>query len=126
MTNDPKAKASVPQREIRHAALRVMGLDISEDIAHSSQSPNQGLSSAAIYLATQTAHVNVDHIGFRLDAHAPNAFEDHGARHHPAGISAQEFEQRKLLGGEAEWLAAARDLSLDQVQFKIENAQLGA
>src|ERR1039458_786801 len=96
----PQAKASVAHSEMCHAADRITGLTVLENIAHTSQRSNQRLLSLAIHLAAQAIDVNIHDVGIRLDAHAPDLVKNHGARDHAAGIATKILQQDELLGRE--------------------------
>src|SRR6266478_8691321 len=121
--NVPTAKARVPQREIRQAALRTTGLDVSKDITLASQRLNQRLLSFAINLYAQATHVNIEDIGFGLEAHTPDPFKNHGTRHNAARISAKEFQHCELLRRQANRLSRASYLTMNQIQFEVADAQ---
>jgi hypothetical protein len=107
----PQAKASVAQSEMRHAALRMGGLPVVEDIAHSAHGSNQRLLTRCVNLAAQPVYMDVNHIGVRLNAHSPDFIEDHGTGNNPAGISAQILEEHEFLLGKLQDLTAARGLA---------------
>ena len=96
----PQAKASVAQSEMRHAALRITGLSVIEDIPHASQGSNQWLLPAAIDFAAQTIDMDIDNVRVGLNPHAPDLIENHRAGDDPARIAAKILEQNKLLWGE--------------------------
>jgi hypothetical protein len=71
-----------------HAALRMRGLAILEDIAHTSKRFDKRLPPMAVYLPPQAIDVDIDNICVRLDAHSPHLIEDHGPGYDPSRISA--------------------------------------
>src|SRR5580692_958183 len=101
----PRAKPSVPQKEIRHAALRATGLDVSEDIANASHRSNQRFASSRVDLSAQPAHVNIHNICLWLNSHSPDPFENHRTRDHLTGVARKKFEQRKFLRCKSQRLA---------------------
>ena len=42
----------------------------------------------------------VDDIGLRIEPVIPHPLEQHAARHHPAGIAQQDFEDLELAAGQ--------------------------
>src|SRR5579863_1442308 len=119
----PQAKASVAHSEMRHAALRIGGLSVFEDIAHTSQGSNQRLQSPSIHLAAKAINMHIDHVGIGLDAHSPDLIENHGASDNAAGVAAEVLEEDKLLRRELEDFAGAGGLAAKQVELEIENAK---
>src|SRR5271154_1049710 len=93
----PQANARVAHKEICHAALRIFGSAIFEDISDTSQCSYQGLAPLSIYLPAQTVDVNIDNVRIRLNAHPPNLIEDHGPCNNPARVSAQIRQKSELL-----------------------------
>jgi hypothetical protein len=67
----PMANAKVAQSEMRHAALRMIGLAVFEDISDTSQCLDQWLAPFGVNLAAETVDVNVDHICVGLNSHSP-------------------------------------------------------
>src|SRR5580692_160171 len=82
----PQANASVAHSEIRHAALRMIGLAVFENIAYTSQRSNQGTAPVRVHLPAQAVDVYIHDIGIRLDSHTPHLVEDHRSCHHTARI----------------------------------------
>src|ERR1700722_18392624 len=83
----PIANASVAQREIRHAALRMTGLAVFEDIANTSQSPNQRLTAFCVHLAAQAVDMHINNIGVRLNSHPPYFGEKHRSSNNSSSVS---------------------------------------
>jgi hypothetical protein len=84
----PQANASVAHRERRHAALRIVGLAVSENITHTSQGSNEGPAPVGVYLPAQAVNMDIHDIGVGLDSHAPDLIENHRSCNDAAGISA--------------------------------------
>ncbi len=93
----PHANASVAHMEIRQPALRIVGLAVFENIAHTSQRPNKGSTPIRVYLPAKTVDVYIDDVGIGLYPHTPDLVEDHGACDNAARISAQIFQKNELL-----------------------------
>jgi hypothetical protein len=66
-------------------------------------------TEASVYLAAQAADLHVDHIGLRIEIEIPYMLEQHGARHQPARIAHQVFQQTELAGLQADEPAGAFD-----------------
>jgi hypothetical protein len=116
----PQANAKLAHREIRQAALRMIGLAVPENISHTSQGSNQRLLSFGVHLAAQAVDVDIDDVCIRLDSHSPNFIENHGSCDDAAGISAQVFQQNELLRRQVQCLSIAGRLPPEQIQFEIE------
>src|SRR5580700_10992187 len=101
----PQANASVAHKEIRHAALRIIGLAVFENIAHTSQSSNEGSTPIRVYLPTKTVDVYIHDVGIRLYSHSPDFIEDHGACDNAARISTQVFQKNEFLRRQIQDLA---------------------
>jgi hypothetical protein len=93
----PQANASVAHREIRQAALRIIGLAVPENIAYASQRSNEGSTPIRVYLSAQTIDVDIHNIGIRLNSHTPDFIENHGSRDDAARIPAQILQKYELL-----------------------------
>src|SRR5580693_2638865 len=119
----PQANAKVAHREIRHAALRMIGLAVLENIAHTSQRSNERSTPIRVYLPPKTVYVNIDDIGIRLYPHTPDFIKDHGPGDNAACISAQIFQKYEFLRRQIQDLAAAGRLTSQQIQFEIEHPQ---
>src|SRR3984885_15629396 len=92
----PQANASVAHIEMRQAALRMIGLAVFENIAHTSQRSNEGSTPVRVYLPAKTVDVNVDDIGIRLYSHTPDFIKDQGPGDKGACISTQIFHKKKF------------------------------
>ena len=82
---------------MRHAALRMRGLLVCEDIAQTSHGSDYGLLSGAINFAAQSVNMYVNNIRVWLNAHAPDLVENHGTCDHAPCIPAQILQQGELL-----------------------------
>src|SRR5580698_8036988 len=103
----PQANASVAHIEMRHAALRMIGLAVFENIAHTSQRSNQGPTPIRVYLPAKTVDVYIDDVGIGLYSHTPDFVENHGACDNASGISAQIFQQNEFLRRQIQDLPAS-------------------
>ena len=100
-------------------------LFVAEDIADSPDGADEGFTAAGFDLAAESIDVDVDDVGVRLDAHAPDLVEDHGAADDAAGIAAEEFEQRELVGGELELFVPSGGLAAEEIEAEIEDLEDG-
>jgi hypothetical protein len=66
------ANAKVAQSEMRHAALRMIGLAAFDDISDTSQCFDQRFAPFGVNLAAETVDVNIDHIRIGLNTHSPH------------------------------------------------------
>src|ERR1700722_17530477 len=107
----PQANASVAHKEICHAALRIFGSAIFEDIPHTSQRSYQVLVPLSVYLPAQAVDVNIDDVGLWLNVHPPNLFEDHRPGNNSARVSAQILQKHELLRRQIQQLSASRCLA---------------
>src|ERR1700678_3131248 len=119
----PQANASAAHREIRHAALRMIGLAVFENIAHTAQRSNEGSTPIRVYLPAKTVDVYIDDVGIRLYPHTPDFVEDHGPCDNAARIPAQIFQQNEFLRCQIQDLPASGSLTPEQIEFEIEHSQ---
>src|SRR5512135_2785569 len=110
---------------MRHAALRMPGLAVFEDIPDSSEGADKGLLTGGVDLAAQAIDVDVDDVCVRVDAHAPDFLKDHGAGDDAAGVAAEVLEEDELLWSELEGLSGAHGFAAEQVELEVENAEAG-
>src|SRR5271166_1600557 len=89
----PRANAKVVQTEMRQAAVVRKNLGIFEYVPHAANGMYQRHGTIVVHFAAQAINVHVNHVGCRIDSHAPNMIEDHGASDHPPGIAAEIFQQ---------------------------------
>src|ERR1700722_12012384 len=119
----PQANASVAHIETRQAALRMIGLAVFENIAHSSQRSNEGSTPIRIYLPTKTVDVYIHDVGIRLDSHTPDFIKDHGACDNAARISTQVFQKNEFLRRQIQDLATSGSFTPEQIEFEVEHSQ---
>jgi hypothetical protein len=84
----PMAKARVAHSEIRHAALRKIGLAGFENISDTSQCLNEWLTPLRVDLAAETVDMNIDYVRIGLDANAPDLSQQHRPRHDSTCVAA--------------------------------------
>jgi len=66
--------------------------------------------------------MHVDHIGLRIEMIVPDIFQQHGARHHLAGVLHQIFQQAKLARLQRQLFLAAGDAVREPVELEIADA----
>src|ERR1700733_5950555 len=93
----PIANARVAHREIRHAALCMIGFGAFEDISDTSQCLDQRFTSDRIDLAAQTVNMDIDHVRVRLNPHSPNFLQKHGAGYNSACVPTEVLKKHELL-----------------------------
>jgi hypothetical protein len=101
----------------------MIGLAVFENIAHTSQRPNEGSTPIRVYLPAKTVDVYLDDVGIRLYPHTPDFIEDHGAGDNAAGVSAQILQKNEFPRRQIQDLAASGSLTPEQIQFQIEHSQ---
>src|SRR5580704_9422273 len=106
----PQANASVAHIEMRQAALRMIGLAVFENIAHSSERSNEGSTPIRVYLPAKTVDVYIDDVGVGLYPHTPDFVQDHGACDNAARIPAQILKKDEFLWRQIQDLAAPGSL----------------
>src|SRR5665213_3955407 len=119
----PQANASVAHKEIRHAALRMIGLAVFENIAHTAQRSNQGLTPSRVDLPAKTVDMYVHDVSVRLDSHTPDFVEDHGPRDNAACISTQIFQKYKFLRRQIQDLPTSGSFTSEQIEFEVKHSQ---
>ena len=58
----------------------------------------------------------LDDVGLRIEVEAPDRFQEHGARHHLAGMADKLFEQRELARLEVDLAALAAGFAAQQIE----------
>jgi hypothetical protein len=86
------ANARLAHSEMRHAALRMIGLAAFENISDTSQCLNQRLAPFGVNLAAETINVNINHIRVGLNPHPPNLGQKHGTGYNSASMAAEVFQ----------------------------------
>jgi hypothetical protein len=86
------ANATLAQSEIRHAALRMIGLTAFEDISDTSQRLDKRLAPLGVNLAAETINVNINHIRVGLNPHSPNLGQQHGTGYNSASMAAEVLQ----------------------------------
>jgi hypothetical protein len=119
----PQAKANVAQSEMRHAALRMTGLPVFEDISHPTQGSNKRLLALAIDFSAQAVDMDIDNICIGLDAHAPDHVKNHGAGNNAACVAAKILKKYKFLRSKLQDLPGPGCLAPQQIQFQIKHPQ---
>lgn len=66
--------------------------------------------------------MHVDHVGLRIEMIVPDVLEQHGARHHLAGVLHQVFEQAEFARLQRQLVLAAGDAMRQPVELEIADA----
>ena len=77
---------------------------------------------ALVDLGAQARDVDVDDVGLRVEMIIPDVLEQHGARHHLAGVLHQIFEQAELARLQRQLVLAAGDAMRQAVELEIPDA----
>src|SRR3569623_326838 len=64
-----------------------------DHISGAANGVQEPIGVALVDLAAQAGHVDVDHVGLRVEMVVPDVLEQHGAGHDLAGVLHQIFEQ---------------------------------
>src|SRR3546814_9068980 len=67
-----------------------------QPISHAAHGMQQGLVAAIVQLATQAADMHVDDVGAGIEMIVPDAFQQHGSRHHLVWMAQEIFQQAEL------------------------------
>jgi hypothetical protein len=81
------------------------------------------ISLLIVYLALEAPNIDIDHIGRRIEMNIPYMLEKHGARHDPAFVADQIFEELEFAGKELDFTPTPADLPRDEIDFEIADAQ---
>ena len=76
-----------------------------------------------VHFAAQAIDVDIHHVRCRINPHAPDVIQDHGASYYASGIAAKIFQERKLLRSQLEQLIAAASLMTDEIKLQIGGLQ---
>src|ERR1700728_4149024 len=88
-----------------------------ESVAGAAHGMNQSVRIAAVYLAAQTAHVSLHDAGIRVEMHAPDILQQHGAGDDLLGMSHQIFEQQKFTRQQIDRYTAAQNGARQQIHL---------
>ena len=80
---------------------------------------------AAVDLAPQAAHVDVDDVGLGVEVVVPYRLEQHGAGHHLPGVAHQVFEQPELAGLELDGTPGPPDGAREKVHLQVRDHEPG-
>ena len=81
------------------------------------------MSKPLFDLAAQPAHVDVDHVGLRVEVIAPDVLEQHRARDHLAGVAHEVGEQGELPRLQGDLAARAAHHPGEQVDLEVREAE---
>ena len=76
-------------------------------------------------LGAQPAHMGLDHGGPGVEVEVPDMLEQHGPRHHPAGVAQQILQQAELARLQVDRPALPGHRPLQQVHLEIAHPQHG-
>src|SRR3990172_11620383 len=110
-----------PQRSVQDSPLASRRR--LQTVAMTAHSLEQGLAPGRIDLAPEPRDIDVDDIGERVFAVAPDLVEDTGAGEDPAGRTHQQLEDSELLGRELDGIAAAPYFEQLPIENEIGNLQ---
>ena len=83
----------------------------------------QRIGVLIVYLASEAPDIDIDDVGRRIEMNIPYMLEKHGARHDPAFVSSQIFEELEFAGKELDFAPVPADRPSDEIDFEIANAQ---
>ena len=69
---------------------------VTDHVSRAADGVDQRVLEALVDLGAQAADMHVDDIGLRVEMIVPDVLQQHGARHHLAGVLHQIFEQAEL------------------------------
>ena len=90
---------------------------------HSTDGMNERIGLLAVDLFADASDIDVDDVGGGVKAQIPYMLQQHRARHHPALIADQIFQQLELARQQLDGVAAAAHRSRHQIELKIADAQ---
>ncbi|RMU70407.1 Transcriptional regulator [Pseudomonas syringae pv. aptata] len=93
------------------------------DIAGSSHGLNELCGAGLVDLLAQTADVNVDQVGARIEVVAPDFLKNHHSGDDLSAVAHQKLKQLEFGGQQDQRLAAATRFPGNQVQFQVGNLQ---
>src|SRR5271170_5459066 len=96
---------------------------VTNHITGAADGAEQRCVEIAIDLRPQARHVDVDHIGLRIEMIVPNVLEQHGAGHHLARVLHQILEQPEFARLEHNLFCAAADLVREPVKHQIGDSE---
>src|SRR6187402_2700438 len=107
----------------REVAERQASISGRNDIPRAAHRTNERHLAGTVDLSTETADMDVDHVGTRIEMKTPHVFEDHLSRHHLAGVAHQELEEAELGRQEGQRLTVAQGVMTNQVELQVGNPQ---
>src|SRR5216684_4489884 len=90
-----------------------------QDVPRPPDRVNQLDLAFAVDDAAEAADVDLDQVREGIEIVVPDVLGDLFAAHDPAGIYREIFEQRVLLGGQGQLVAAARDAMRARIEAKV-------
>ena len=90
-----------------------------QHIAGAANRMQDRLVETLLDLAAQPRDMDVDDVGLRIEMIVPDILEQHGARHHLAGMAHQIFEQAEFARLQRDLACCAADRMRQPVEFEI-------
>src|ERR1700685_1453531 len=116
-------KSRIASARRKAVARKSLPSAVTNHITGAADGAEQRRVEIAIDLRPQARHVDIDHIGLRIEMIVPNVFEQHGAGDHLAGVLHQIFEQPEFARLQDDLFCAARDLVRQPVEGQIGDSQ---
>ena len=90
-----------------------------EAIPDAADCMNQRIGLLIVYLASDAPDVDIENVGRRIEMNIPYMLEKHGARHDPAFVADQIFEELEFAGEELDFTPVPADPPRDEIDFKM-------
>ena len=84
---------------------------------------NQRIGLLIVYLASEAPDIDVDGVGRQIEMNIPYMLEKHGARHNPAFVADQIFEEPEFAGKELDFKPVPADPPRHEIDFEIADTQ---
>src|SRR5882757_4994424 len=113
---------SVSDRSLKIAkpySYRTSTYTVTDHVSGAADRMQQRPLKTLVDLGAQPRNVHVDHVGLRIEMIVPDVLQQHGARHHLAGMLHQIFEQAEFARLERQLVLAACDAMGEPVELEI-------
>src|SRR6516164_2051054 len=122
------ARTRAPNTPIQISArLKVQDLSVlarsTEAIPDAADGMNERIRLLIVYLAPNPPDIDVDDVGGRIEMKVPNMLKQHGARHDPALVADQIFEQLEFPGKQLDFPPAPARGPRHEIDIEIADAQ---
>src|SRR6516165_376282 len=84
---------------------------------------NQRIVLTAVDLPTDTADINIDDVGRRIEMQIPYMLQQHGTRDHLTGIPGQVLQQTELSRQQLDFATTSAGAPRQQIDLQIADAQ---